>query len=163
MALFDRFLENLKTTTSDENFSELIEFIVVLVAKILSLIMLVVILFSLSDLIVFLSRELLQSSHLSFKNTLFEFFGLILNVLIALEILENITGYLKKQVFHVELVIGTSLIAVARKIIILDLEKKTWTDLIGLAIAVVSLATSYWLIREANQKRKKDHHQDPSS
>jgi len=46
-----------------------------------------------------------------------------LNVLIALEILENITAYLRKHVVQVELVIVTSIIAVARKIIILDFEK----------------------------------------
>jgi Phosphate-starvation-inducible E. len=62
------------------------------------------------------------------KDTLFVIFGLFLNVLIALEILENITAYLKKHVIQVELVIVTSLIAVSRKIIILDLEKKTAAD-----------------------------------
>jgi len=60
---------------------------------------------------------------------------LFLNVLIALEILENITAYLRKHIIQVELVIVTSIIAVARKIIILDFEKTPGTDLIGLALA----------------------------
>jgi uncharacterized membrane protein (DUF373 family) len=81
---------------------------------------------------------------------LFTIFGLFLNVLIALEILENITAYLRKHVVQVELVIVTSLIAVARKIIILDLEKVTGLTIIGLAIAVLSLAISYWIIRSSN-------------
>jgi uncharacterized membrane protein (DUF373 family) len=81
---------------------------------------------------------------------LFTIFGLFLNVLIALEILENITAYLRKHVVQVELVIVTSLIAVARKIIILDLEKVTGLTIIGLAVAVLSLAISYWIIRSSN-------------
>jgi uncharacterized membrane protein (DUF373 family) len=83
----------------------------------------------------------------NFNTTLFQIFGLFLNVLIALEILENITAYLKKQVIQVELVLITSLIAVSRKIIILDLEKKDSNDLIALAIAVFALSVSYLIIR----------------
>jgi uncharacterized membrane protein (DUF373 family) len=75
-----------------------------------------------------------------------------LNVLIALEILENITAYLKKHVIQVELVIVTSIIAVARKIIILDLEKTSGVDIIGLGIALLSLSISYWIIRNMNTK-----------
>jgi len=55
--------------------------------------------------------------------TLIEILGLFFKCLIALEILENITAYLRKHVVQVELVIVTSIIAVARKIIILDFEK----------------------------------------
>jgi uncharacterized membrane protein (DUF373 family) len=83
----------------------------------------------------------------NFNTTLFQLFGLFLNVLIALEILENITAYLKKQVIQVELVLITSLIAVSRKIIILDLEKKDSNDLIALAVAVFALSISYLVIR----------------
>ena len=56
-------------------------------------------------------------------STLIEVFGTILNILIALEIFENVTGSFRKNVLQVELVIVTSLIAVARKIIIFNFEK----------------------------------------
>lgn len=78
-------------------------------------------------------------------------FGLFLNVLIALELLENITAYLRNNVVHVELVVVTSIIAVARKIIILDFEKTTGLDVIGLAIAIFSLSISYWIIRSIRE------------
>jgi len=87
-----------------------------------------------------------------FNKGLIETFGLFLNILIALELLENIAAYLKKHAIQVELVIVTSLIAVARKIIIFDFSKATGTDLIGLAIAIFSLSISYWLIRRINAK-----------
>jgi uncharacterized membrane protein (DUF373 family) len=66
--------------------------------------------------------------------------------------LENITAYLQKHVVQVELVIVTSLIAVARKIIIFDFSKSSGTDLIGLAIAIFALAISYWIVRYMNIK-----------
>jgi uncharacterized membrane protein (DUF373 family) len=89
-----------------------------------------------------------------FNRTLFQLFGLFLNVLIALEILENVAAYLKKNIIQVELVLVTSLIAVSRKIIILDLEKKDSNDLIALSIAVFSLSLSYMMIRFAHRQDK---------
>jgi uncharacterized membrane protein (DUF373 family) len=136
---------------SDEQFIHLIENIEVIVSKILSLAMVMVIIVSVCDLIIFLVIELLNNHENLLKDTLFVIFGLFLNVLIALEILENITAYLKKHVIQVELVIVTSLIAVSRKIIILDLEKKTATDLIGLAVAIFSLSISYLIVKQTNK------------
>lgn len=128
-----------------------------LVSKVLSIAMLLVILVAVYDLSVFLVRDFLIPELASpdfgrFGTSLFKVFGLFLNVLIALEILENITAYMKRHVIQVELVIVTSLIAVARKIIILDLEQKDAMDLIALAIAVLSLTISYWIIRRSNRR-----------
>ena len=88
-----------------------------------------------------------------FATTLSEIFGLFLSVLIALEILENITAYLKRHEVQMELVIVTSLTAVARKIIILDLEKVTGTQLVGLSLAVLALSISYWIVRSLHRPR----------
>jgi uncharacterized membrane protein (DUF373 family) len=89
----------------------------------------------------------------SFNNALFEIFGLFLNILIALEILENITVYLRKHVVLAELVIITSLVAVARKIILLDFQKTSGIDIIGLAIAILALSLSYWMIHRMNVQK----------
>jgi len=140
----------------DDNFLHILENLEGVVSKVLSLVMVVVIFSSVIDLIIYLWRELLtpQPGDSILKDKLFVIFGLFLNVLIALEILENITAYLKKHVIHVELVIVTSLIAVARKIIILDLEKKTAIDLIALAIAIFSLSLSYLIIRQTTNRNE---------
>ncbi len=98
-----------------------------------------------------IAKTIRNPSSDNFNTELFQLFGLFLNVLIALEILENITAYLKKHVIQVELVLVTSLIAVSRKIIILDLEKKDSNDLIALGVAVIALSTSYVIIRFANR------------
>jgi len=139
--------------SKDENFLGFLEFIEVIVSKVLSLLMVLVILFAVIDLTYFILNELFSSSGNLFKTTLFNVFGLFLNILIALEILENITAYLKKHVLQVELVIVTSLIAIARKIIILDIDKTSGIDIIGLGVAVLSLSISYWIIRTANRNR----------
>ncbi|MGC9504052.1 phosphate-starvation-inducible PsiE family protein [Baaleninema sp.] len=132
---------------SDDGFVDGVEKVQVIVAKVLSIAMLIVIFEAVWDLTLTISASFLNSDFAYFKKTLFEIFGLFLNVLITLEILENITAYLRKHVFQVELVIATSLIAVARKIIILDLEKTSGLDIIGLASAVFALSISYWWMR----------------
>jgi uncharacterized membrane protein (DUF373 family) len=147
-----KFFKHIRHRWQDQEFLHSIERVESIVSKVLSIAMLLVILVSVYDLCLFLVRDFLIPEVASpdfgrFGTSLFNIFGLFLNVLIALEILENITAYLKKHVVQVELVIVTSLIAVARKIIILDLEKKTAMDLIALAAAILSLSLSYWIIR----------------
>lgn len=118
------------------------------VSKALSLAMIVVILVTVIDLAIVLYHSLFFSdSDGFFKTTLTEIFGLFLSVLIALEILENITAYIREHVVQVELVIATALTAVGRKLIILDLEKVSGLSLVGLAIAIFSLSISYWIVR----------------
>ncbi|MEH2290575.1 phosphate-starvation-inducible PsiE family protein [Nostoc sp.] len=146
--LMRRFL----TATKDENFMHFIENIEVLVSKALSIFMVVVILVAIGDLGIFILKELFTAPYGKFNSILYKIFGLFLNILIALEILENITAYLRRHVFQVELVIVTSLIAVARKIIILDLEKVPGIDIIGLGIAILALSISYLIIRLSNYK-----------
>jgi len=149
--MLKKILRQVRESNTDENFLHFTESIEVAVSKILSLAMIWVILVSVCDLLIFLGKTWLSDPEHLFKDSLFVIFGLFLNVLIALEILENITAYLKKHVIQVELVIVTSLIAVSRKIIILDLEKKTAADLIGLATAIFALSISYLIVRTTNR------------
>ena len=149
--MLKKIFRQISKSSSDENFLHFTASVEVIISKILSLAMIWVIILSVCDLLIFLAKELVNHSDNFLKDTLFVIFGLFLNVLIALEILENITAYLKKHVIQVELVIVTSLIAVSRKIIILDLEKKTAADLIGLATAIFALSISYLIVRYTNR------------
>ncbi|MEM1255050.1 MAG: phosphate-starvation-inducible PsiE family protein [Cyanobacteria bacterium P01_H01_bin.21] len=146
--MLKRFKRYIRWRSSDAGFSTGIDQFESLVSKLLSIAMLVVIVVIVVDLILFLATALFNPSPEGFFiNILRDIFGLFLSALIALEILENITAYLRKHVVQVELVIVTSLIAVARKIIILDLDKVSGTSLIGLAIAIFALSISYWIVR----------------
>ncbi|MEZ2236075.1 phosphate-starvation-inducible PsiE family protein [Microcoleus sp.] len=149
--MLKKILRQLSKFGSDQQFLHFTENVEVVVSKVLSLAMIMVIIISVCDLLIYVAKELINDPQTLLKDTLFVIFGLFLNVLIALEILENITAYLKKHVIQVELVIVTSLIAVSRKIIILDLEKKTATDLIGLATAIFALSISYLIVRYTNK------------
>ncbi len=140
---------------SDDGFMQNIGRFEGLVSKLLSIAMVFVVVVTIFDLFVYLftslGREIINAEardpNIFFGRTLLDIFGLFLSVLIALEILENITAYLKKHVVQVELVIVTSLTAVARKIIILDLKEVSGVSLIGLAIAILALSISYFIVK----------------
>jgi uncharacterized membrane protein (DUF373 family) len=143
--------------SDDEKFLTSLKVIEGWVSKLLSIGMVLVTLTAIFQLgyslIETLTTTIIKHDSDNFNAQLFQLFGLFLNVLIALEILENITAYLKKHVIQVELVLITSLIAVSRKIIILDLEKKDSNDLIALGIAVFALSISYVMIRLSNRHK----------
>ncbi len=144
-------VSNLIGSNEDPRFLNGLHWIEQLVAKLLSVGMVIVILVAVFDLGIVLLSQITQPPDGYLGRTLINLFGLFLNVLIALEILENITAYLRKNVIQVELVVVTSIIAVSRKIIILDFEKTTGLDVIGLAIAIFALSISYWIIRSTRE------------
>ena len=144
----------IKEVTKDKNYLKSIHWIENFVAKTLSLTLSVVILIAVADLVVVLIKDIMSEPLGFYRKSLIELFGSFLNILIALELLENITAYLKKHIVQLELVIVTSLIAVARKIIIFDFQKYSNLDLMALGIAIICLATSYWLVRKINLQNK---------
>lgn len=147
-----KLIRAIKSATKDENFLKFIHWVENVVAKVLSLALSILILIALADLVMFLTKNILQNPTGVYDTSLVELFGLFLNILIALELLENITAYLKKHIVQVELVIVTSLIAVARKIIIFDFDKYTTNHLLALGVAIICLSVSYWLIKRLNLK-----------
>lgn len=78
-----------------------------------------------------------------------EVFGMILMVVIGLELLETIKAYLDQQVIHVEVVLLVALVAVARKIIILDYKDVTPMMLFAVSALVVSLSIGFFVVRYA--------------
>lgn len=78
-------------------------------------------------------------------------FGAFLAVLIAYEIFSNIRMYIRSDVFPMKLVVATAIMAIARKIIILDMAEHSALDLIGMGIVVVGLGITYWLITLADR------------
>ena len=143
---------NIQQRFKDEAFLELLGSFENLVSKVLSMAMVGVILIAVYDVGRVFLIKVSTSDRDPLGRALIDVFGLFLNVLIALEILENITAYLKKHVIQAELVVITALIAVARKMIILDFDKTKGLELIGLAIAVIALSISYWIVRRLNNK-----------
>jgi uncharacterized membrane protein (DUF373 family) len=77
-------------------------------------------------------------------------FAAFLAVLIAYEIFANITLYIRSDVFPMKLVVATALMAIARKVIVLDMAENSALDLFGLGALVVGLGLAYWLIARAD-------------
>jgi uncharacterized membrane protein (DUF373 family) len=78
---------------------------------------------------------------------LLEIFGFFLLVLIGIELLETIKAYLLTNVIHVEIVLEVALIAIARKVIILDLNKYESLTLVGIAALIAAVALAYLVIK----------------
>jgi uncharacterized membrane protein (DUF373 family) len=79
----------------------------------------------------------------------FEIFGFFLLVLIGLELLSTLKSYLFERVIHVEIVLEVALIAIAQKVIILDMGKTDGLSLVGLAGLVGALSAAFWGVRKA--------------
>lgn len=83
-------------------------------------------------------------------------FGAFLAVLIAIEIFVNITVYLRDDIIHVEIVMATALMAIARKVIVLDFKDLTSDYIYATSAVVLAMSLGYWLIvtQKGRQIRK---------
>jgi uncharacterized membrane protein (DUF373 family) len=81
-------------------------------------------------------------------NTLMDSFGGFLLILIGIELLETIKVYLKQNIVHVEVVVLVAIIALARKIVIINIEEVPVNTTIGMALLIISLAVAYFLIKK---------------
>jgi uncharacterized membrane protein (DUF373 family) len=82
---------------------------------------------------------------------LFELFGLFFNVLIGFELYETVKLYLKENVFHAELILLVGLIAISRKVILLDYETMEPLSIIGIAILIGTITGGYYLIKKSHK------------
>ena len=80
---------------------------------------------------------------------LLDIFGLFLLVLIGVELLETIKAYLKENVVHFEVVLTVAMIAIARKVITLDVKELPAMSLVGIAAIIVALAAAKYFFRRA--------------
>lgn len=78
---------------------------------------------------------------------LLEIFGFFLLVLIGVELLETIKAYLRDNIIHVEIVAEIALIALARKVIVLDLDASDALTVLAIAALILALAVALHLSR----------------
>lgn len=142
---------------SDDPLVRLLQRIIRVAVRILAILMMLLILLGVADVAWMLYKKTMASSPrfvLSISDILATF-GAFMAVLIAIEIFVNIIMYLREDVIHVKIVVATALMAIARKVIILDFSE-TSSDYIW-ATAAVILATSigYWLLGRTEDAPKK--------
>jgi len=80
-------------------------------------------------------------------NELLDIFGMFLLVLIGVELLETVKMYLSEKTVHVEVVFTVAMIAIARRVIILDVKELSSLTLIGIGAIVLALSTGYYLLK----------------
>ena len=124
-------------------------------AKVLSSALVVVLIIASVQLLVWLGTDLLDLQVSWTGEGLIRLLDEILVILIAMEVLQNLTAYLREHAVQIELVLITALTAVARKVIVMPPgTQKSPGELIGLGVAVLALAMAYWLVRQANIIRR---------
>lgn len=82
-------------------------------------------------------------------NELLDIFGLFLLVLLGIELISTLKTYLIENVVHVEVVFAVALIAIGRKVIILDIKEISSLSLLGIAAIIIALSVGYFLVKRA--------------
>ncbi|HEY0874920.1 MAG TPA: phosphate-starvation-inducible PsiE family protein [Vicinamibacterales bacterium] len=114
-----------------------------------------VIVVALGRLMVSVVDTLLLESQNPLEHSVFQqVFGEIMTLLIAMEFNHTLRYEISRDrgVIQAQVVILIALLALARKVIILDLQELTPAVVISLGILTFSLGATYWLIREANRR-----------
>ncbi len=117
--------------------------------RILALLMVLVIYWSIADVVYVLYMKLSTPPYFLLDvEDILQTFGAFMVVLIAVEIFINIRLYLGSNIIPVELVVATALMAVARKIIVLDLKLVSAEQIGALALVTISLGVTYFLLKK---------------
>lgn len=87
-------------------------------------------------------------------DNLLEIFGFFLMVVIGLELFETIKIYLEENTVHVEVVMLVAVVAVSRKIIIIDYKETEPMMNFSIAALVVTLCAGYFMLKRAMQDQR---------
>ena len=135
------------------------------VYAVLMALLMLVLLGSLIDLVLLLYDALVVTTPaLLEQRELITVLGAFLLVLIGVELLDTIKVYLRENAIHVEIVVLLAIIAVARKVILLDPTGMSGIDfgieLMGIGVIVVGLSAGYFLIKKAGITITSDLHME---
>ena len=115
--------------------------------KLLAVLMVLVIIWGVLDVIYVLYTKFVSPPVLLFEvSDIFVIFGAFMVVLIAVEIFINIRLYLGTNILPIRLVVATALMAIARKVIILDIDTVTAMEMLAIAAVVLALGVTHWLV-----------------
>ena len=144
-------IKNLRRLWQDANYLQLIDRGEQSLAKLLGILLLVVLVAGTVQLTSVVFVALLQPDTPWLGSKMNAVLGDLLTLLIAVEVLQNVTSYLRRHVVQIELVLLTAMTAVARKVLVLPPGAENKPQLLGgLGIAVLALAAAFWLVRSVN-------------
>ena len=115
--------------------------------RILAVLMVAVIYWGVADVLYVLYNQLVEPPFMLLNlSDIFKTFAAFLAVLIAIEIFQNIVLYLRTDVFPLKLVVATALMAMSRKIIIIDFDDVIPMHIFAVGFVVLSLGITYYLL-----------------
>ena len=121
--------------------------------KILAILMVLVIFWGVGDVVYVLYQNLMAPPFMLLNITdIFKTFAAFLAVLIAVEIFQNIVMYLRTDVIPIKLVIATALMAIARKVIIIDFNTISSIYIFATAAVVLALGITYYLVGQHHKE-----------
>ena len=112
--------------------------------------MVVIVLLGTVELAVSLVEEMLNPPRLILLNIneMLRLFGFFLMILIGLELIEVIKVYLEDDQVHVEVIFLVAIIAITRKIIVLDVKELDPLTLLGIAALIIALSGGYFVLKK---------------
>ncbi len=129
-----------------------------LVTSVLMVLMVFVVLLAVADLAWFLIKGAMTPPILLLDpEELLEIFSVFLLVLIGIELVETLKAYMQNNEIRAEAVILVGIIALARKIITLDLKEVSGESMLGVAAIIIALAVAYFVIRKTHIKNNLKH------
>lgn len=79
------------------------------------------------------------------------------NVLIAIELIDTFNVYIKEHSIKVQSILLIGLIAIGRKLLVLDIGHSDGLTNIGLAAIIIALALGYYLVKRPEVNLKEKH------
>ena len=127
-----------------------------IIIRVLVFLMAIVLLLSTVELAWVIIKDIITPPILLLEiDELLEIFGLFMLVLIGIELLDTIAKtYMAESVDHAQIVMAVAIIAIARKVIILDVKDLSGLALVGIAAIILALSIGYYLIRKKSERRE---------
>jgi uncharacterized membrane protein (DUF373 family) len=123
------------------------------IISILAALMALVIMLATIELIYLLALDILSPPLILLDvNELLNIFGYFLLILIGIELLETFYIYLHERAINVQVVLLVAMIALARKIIILDAKEMQSLTLVGIGFIILALSAGYYLVKRSQDE-----------
>lgn len=95
-----------------------------------------------------------------------ELFGMFLLVLIGIELMHSVKIFIKRREIHLEAMLIVALVAVARKVIVLEPKELAPEAVLGLAALALALTIGYYLVKRAGREgggQDQNHESSPDA
>ncbi len=134
-------------TEHDDRLLAFLNSAIKIAVKILAVLMVLVIFWGVADVIYVIYQKLMSPPFLLLTiSDILKAFAAFLAVLIAIEIYQNIVMYIRTDVFPLRLVIATALMAISRKVIIMDFDEISPQYIYATGAVVLALGLTYYVL-----------------